>query len=99
MSILRDSTSPRVVLLCLRGELLRHFGCIPIPERVWDSIVPEDFQRVARWDLRGVPSPLVHAKIMVLTLRGQNLLPVTDKGLNPNGSVFAIPNNAEKASL
>ena len=80
-------------LLC-RG--LGDVGCISIPEHVWDSIVPEDFQRVAQWDLRGVPSPLVHTRIMVLTLCGQKLLPVTDKGLKPNDSVFAIPKRADK---
>ena len=104
LSILHDSTSPRVVLLRLSKELLRcemgDVGCIPIPEHIWDSIVLEDFQRVAGWDLQGVPSPSEHATIMVLPLRGQRLLhPEADKGLKPNSSVFAIPKSAEKASL
>ena len=51
LSILHDSTSPRAVLLHLHEQLLRRglgdVGCIPIQQRIWDSIVPEDFHSVA----------------------------------------------------
>ena len=47
LSIIHDSTSPRVVLPHLREELLCRglgdVGCIPILEHIWDSVVPEDF--------------------------------------------------------
>ena len=47
VSILHDSTSPGVVLLCLREELLHcgleDVGRIPIHEHMWDSIFPKDF--------------------------------------------------------
>ena len=104
---------PKVRLIPLRREwfffaFARNFcvaglgdaGCVPIVDRTWDSKVPEDFPRVAQSDLRGVPSPLEQDTIMVSALRGHRLLhPVADKGLKPNGGVFAIPKNAEKASL
>ena len=57
--VLRDSTSPVTLLLSLDPSVLDRglgpVGSIPIPEFLWDSLAPLDFQEVTARDLGEMP--------------------------------------------
>ena len=104
--VLRDSTSPVTLLLSLDPSVLDRglgpVGNIPIPEFLWDSLAPLDFQEVTARDLGEMPEISPEGLIMARALVRDRVLRQCAEGggpVGPNGYLFPIPKNAVKASM
>ena len=105
--VLRDSTSPVILLLRLDPSVLDRglgpVGNIPIPEFLWDFLAPLDFQDVTGRDLGEMPEISPEGLIMARALVRDGVLRQCAGGggghQGPNGYLFPIPKNAVKASM
>ena len=104
--VLRDSTSPVTLLLSIDPSVLDRglgpVGNIPIPEFLWDSLAPLDFQEVTARDLGEMPEISPEGLIMARALVRDRVLRQCAEGggpVGPNGYLFPIPKNAVKASM
>ena len=92
-SLLHDSTSLKLLMQRIKGEVLRRglgvVGNIPIPADIWERHVPGSFDSVASCRFFGVGPPSDEAVIMLRARKSQNLLfPFPPGSPGPNGGVF-----------
>ena len=103
-SLLHDSSSPKLLMQCIREEVLeRGLGVVrrvDIPRDIWDSCVPGCFADLAGRQFSGIVPPSGDAVIMMRALRDHRLLfPLPSGWPGPNGGVVAISKTEEKCSL
>ena len=100
---LRDSTSPKVIVVPLTTTILERgvgpVGNVRIPPDIWKALVPGNFGEVSRRSFSSVAPVTGQSAVLARALVQQGVLRTCfADGLGPNGSLFAIPKNSEKAS-
>ena len=100
---LRDSTSPKLIVVPLTTTILERgvgpVGNVRIPPDIWKALVPANFGEVSRRSCCSLSPVTGQSVILARALVKQGVLcPCLADGLGPNGSLFAIPKNSEKAS-
>ena len=100
---LRDSTSPKLIVVPLTTTILERgvgpVGNVRIPPDIWKALVPGNFGEVSRRSFSSLAPVTGQSAVLARALVQQGVLrPCLADGLGPNGSLFAIPKNSEKAS-
>ena len=74
-------------------------GNVRIPPDIWEALVPGNFGEVSRRSFSSLSPVTGLSAILARALVKQGVLrPCLADGLGPNGSLFAIPKNSQKAS-
>ena len=100
---LRDSTSLKLIVVPLTTAILHKgvgpVGNVRIPPDIWRALVPGNLGELSRRSFSSLSPVTGQSAILARALVEQGLLrPCRADGLGPNGSLFAIPKNSEKAS-
>ena len=100
---LRDSTSPKLIVVPLTTALLERgvgpVGNVRIPPEIWRALVPGNFGELSRRSFSFLLPMTGQYAILARALVEQGVLrPCRADGLGPNGFLFAIPKTSEKAS-
>ena len=102
-AVFRESTSPKPILVGFSLEVLDRgigdIGHINIPSFIWHAVAPDDTLEIAGRQLRDVRSISSEGLVMARALVRDGVLAPCHTDLPPNGWLFPVPKNSEKASM
>ena len=102
-AVFRESTSPKPILVGLSLEVLDRgigdIGHISIPSFIWHAVAPDDTLEIASRQLRNIRGISSEGLVMARALVRDGVLAPCQAALPPNGWLFPVPKNSEKASM
>ena len=101
--VFRESTSPKPILVGLSLDVLERgtgeVGSIRIPDFIWHAVAPNDVLSVSTRKLPGIRSISPEGLVTARALVRDGVLTRCPSNLPPNGWLFPVPKNSEKASM
>ena len=101
--VFRESTSPKPILEELSPDVLERgigaVGSIRIPDFIWHAVAPNDVLPVSTRALPGIRNISPEGLVMARALVRDGVLTRCPSNLPPNGWLFPVPKNSEKASM
>ena len=102
-AVFRESTSPKPILVGLSLEVLDRgigdIGHINIPSFIWHAVAPDDTLEIASRQQRNIRGISSEGLVMARALVRDGVLAPCQAALPPNGWLFPVPKNSEKASM
>ena len=99
----RESTSPKPILVGLSLDVLERgigaMGNIRIPDFIWHAVAPDYVLLVSTRALPGIRNISPEGLVMARALVRDGILTRCPSNLPPNGWLFPVPKNSEKASM
>ena len=103
VAVFRESTSPKPILVGLSLEVLDRgigdIGHINIPSFIWHAVASDDTLEIASRQLRNIRGISSEGLVMARALVRDGVLAPCQAALPPNGWLFPVPKNSEKASM
>ena len=101
--VFRESTSPKPILVGLSLDVLERgigaVGNIRIPDFIWHAVAPNDVLSVSTRALPGIRNIFPEGLVMARALVRDGILTRCPSNLPPNGWLFPVLKNSEKASM